>query len=72
MNNEYLERAKAKIIDPKVLTNVAAQRATELAQRYRPLVPVPPQDDRNYLNIALLEIADGMITVEMTEPEKKK
>ena len=69
MNNDYLERAKEVITDPKVLVNVAAQRATELAQRYRPLVPVPPKDDRNYLNIALMEIAEGMISVEMTDKE---
>ncbi len=64
MNNIYLDQAKQKIQNPKVLVNVAAKRATELAQRYRPLVEVPPKDDRHYINIALMEIAAGMLTVE--------
>lgn len=64
MNNIYLDQAKQKITNPKVLVNVAAKRATELAQRYRPLVEVPPKDDRHYINIALMEIAAGMLTVE--------
>jgi DNA-directed RNA polymerase omega subunit len=64
MNNLYLEQAKAKISNPRILVNVAAQRATELAQRYKPLVEVSVKDDHNYLNIALLEIAAGMLTVE--------
>lgn len=64
MNNIYLDQAKQKIKNPKILVNVAAKRATELAQRYRPLVEVPPQDDHNYINIALMEIAAGMLSVE--------
>lgn len=64
MNNIYLDQAKQKIKNPKILVNVAAKRATELAQRYRPLVEVPPKDDRHYINIALMEIAAGMLSVE--------
>ncbi len=64
MNNLYLEQAKMKINNPRVLVNVAAQRASELAKRYRPLVEVSKKDDHNYLNIALMEIAAGMLTVE--------
>ncbi|MGL4854795.1 MAG: DNA-directed RNA polymerase subunit omega [Lentisphaeria bacterium] len=70
MNNLYLEQAREKITNPRILVNVAAQRASELARRYRPLVEVPREDDHNYLNIALLEIAAGMLTVEYAEDYK--
>jgi len=61
LNEEYLERAKAKVDDVRLLINAAAQRAAELARGgpdSRPLVPVKPDDDRSYLDIALLEIAE--------------
>lgn len=64
MNEEYLERAKAQVSDLRLLINGAAKRAGELARGARPLVPVMPQDDRSSLDIALLEIAEGRITIE--------
>lgn len=63
MNNAYLDRAKKRIDNPRILINLAASRASELAKRYRPMVVVPAADDHHYLNIALLEIAEGVLDV---------
>ncbi|MEA2011868.1 MAG: DNA-directed RNA polymerase subunit omega [Verrucomicrobiota bacterium] len=63
MKNEYLERAKEKIENPETIITIASKRASELAKRYKPLVRIAPDDENNYLDIALLEIAEGKITV---------
>ena len=63
MNEQYLELAKGKVTDLRILINAAARRAGELARGARPLVPVLPQDERSYLDIALLEIAEEKISL---------
>ena len=60
MNNAYLERAKKQIPAPKVLAVIAAKRAKQLAIGARPMVKTT---DENYLDIALLEIAEGLLVV---------
>lgn len=69
MNEEYLERAKEKVDDVRVLITGAAKRAEELAKGAKPLVPTMPQDDRTSLDIALLEIAEGKIVIETQKVE---
>jgi DNA-directed RNA polymerase subunit K/omega len=64
LNEEYLERARATVDDVRLFINGAAARAAELAHGARPLVSVLPQDDRSYLDIALLEIAEGKLVIE--------
>lgn len=63
MNEEYLARAKERVSDVRLLINGASRRAAELGRGARPLVPTMPQEDRTYLDIALLEIAEGMISI---------
>ena len=63
MNEEYLAKAKATVGDVRLFINGAAKRAAELARGARPLVPTLPQDERTYLDIALLEIAEGKIKI---------
>ncbi len=59
MNNSYLERAKAVIPDPQILAVAAARRARELASgKARPMIKC---DSENFLDIALLEIAEGLL-----------
>jgi DNA-directed RNA polymerase subunit K/omega len=65
LNEQYLERAKEKVQDVRALINAAAKRAAELARGARPLVSVLPQDDRSFLDIALLEIAEDKIRVDI-------
>ena len=61
MNDSYLEKARTKITDPKLLTITASRRARQLARGARPMIKT---DDQEYLDIALLEIAEGLIDVE--------
>ncbi|MCP3965185.1 MAG: DNA-directed RNA polymerase subunit omega [Lentisphaerae bacterium] len=58
MNNNYLERAKAVISEPQILSIIAGKRAKQLALGARPMVKC---DSENYLDVALLEIAEGKI-----------
>lgn len=64
MNNSYLERAKQKITDPQILSVVAAKRAKQLAGGGRPMIKC---DSENLLDIALLEIAEGLLYYEFPE-----
>ena len=61
MNNNYLARAKQKISDSQILSVVAAKRAKQLAMGGRPMIKC---DSENLLDIALLEIAEGLLTYE--------
>ena len=58
MNNSYLERARKVISDPQILSVVAAKRAKQLAAGGRPMIKC---DSENLLDIALLEIAEGLL-----------
>ena len=52
-------RAKQAIPDVQVLSVVAAKRARQLAKGARPMIKCK---DENLLDIALLEIAEGLLT----------
>ena len=64
MNNAYLARARKQIADPQILSVVAARRAKQLAQGARPMIKC---DSENHLDVALLEIAEGLLTYEFGE-----
>jgi len=64
LNDEYLNQARKKVTDVRLLINGASKRAAELARGARPLVPMLPQDERSHLDIALLEIAEGKIVIQ--------
>lgn len=61
MNNDYLNRARKVITDPQILTIVASRRAKQLAAGGRPMIKC---DSDNYLDVALLEIAEGLLSYE--------
>ena len=67
MNNAYLERAKQVIADPQILSVVAAKRARQLALGGRPMVKC---DSENHLDVALLEIAEGLLDYEFVSEEE--
>ncbi len=68
MNNAYLERAKKQIVDQQILSIVAARRAKMLAFGARPMVKC---DSENVLDVALLEIAEGLLSYTIGEnPEE--
>ena len=62
MNNNYLALAREKISDPQILSVVAARRAKQLAMGGRPMIKC---DSENLLDVALLEIAEGLLTYEL-------
>ena len=65
MNNEYLLRAKQVIPDAKVLIVLASKRAAMLASgKSRPMVRCK---EDNFLDIALLEIAEGKLEAEVSQ-----
>lgn len=64
MNNSYLAQARQKISDPQVLAVVAAKRAKQLAAGGRPMIKC---DSENLLDIALLEIAEGLLSFEFAD-----
>lgn len=55
MNNDYLYRAKEVVPDAKTLIVLASKRARQLAFGARPMVRCK---DENFLDVALLEIAE--------------
>lgn len=61
MNDAYLEKAKEVIEDPKILCVIASKRSKQLARGARPMVKC--DKETNHLDIALQEIAEGMIDV---------
>ena len=61
MNDKYLQRAKEKIKDPRILSIIASKRARQLARGARPMIKT---DDQEHLDVALLEIAEGLVDVE--------
>ena len=65
MNNDYLARAKERIPDPQILSVVAAKRAKQLALgKARPMVKC---DSKQILDVALLEIAEGLLSYEFSD-----
>ncbi len=61
MNNEYLAKAKKNVPDPQILSVLAAKRAKQLAQGARPMIKC---DMTNLLDVALLEIGEGLLSYE--------
>ena len=63
VNEKLLEQAKARSVDTRLLINGVAKRAGEIARGARALVPVNPQDELSHLDIALMEVAQGLIVI---------
>ena len=66
MNNSYLARARQQIPDPQILAVVTAKRAKQLALGGRPMIKC---DSENLLDVALLEIAEGLLSYELPGEE---
>ena len=65
MNNEYLLRARQVVPDAKVLIVLASKRAAMLASgKSRPMVRCK---EDSFLDIALLEIAEGKLEAELAK-----
>ena len=58
MNNDYLLKAREQVPDAKTLIILASKRARLLATGAAPMVRCK---DENFLDVALLEIAEGKL-----------
>ena len=65
MNEEYLAKAKLKVTDVRMFIVGVSRRAAELAKGARPLVKLSIDEERekDYLNIALKEVAEGKVVI---------
>lgn len=68
MNEVLLEKAKQKISDPRKLVVIAERRVKQFTRGARPLVK---SEDDNLLNVALQEIAEGLLSLEAPKKTKK-
>ena len=67
MNDKYLERALEKIPDRRALSLLASRRARELVRGARPLIK---NNEEDYLDLALLEISEGLLDYELPVKEE--
>lgn len=63
MNDQLLEKAKTLLKDKRLLINGISQRAAELAHGGKALIPVNPEVDKDYLDIALREVIEGKLVI---------
>ncbi len=62
MNDTYLLKALEKVPDKRALILLASKRAKQLARGERPLIK---HNELNHVDVALLEIAEGLLTYEL-------
>ncbi|MCF7790864.1 MAG: DNA-directed RNA polymerase subunit omega [Victivallales bacterium] len=66
MNEKYLQKALEKIPDKRALCILASRRAKQLLRGARPLVK---NEEDEFLDLALLEISEGLLDYELPEEE---
>ncbi|MDF3128883.1 DNA-directed RNA polymerase subunit omega [Kiritimatiellaeota bacterium B1221] len=64
MNFEYLETANQKINNKPLLVNMVSRRVKQLTEGMRPMVK-PDHPHQENLDIALKEVAEGLLTAEI-------
>lgn len=64
MNDKYLEKARKQIPDKRALIILVAKRAKQLSEGQRPLIKT---NDVEHMDIALLEVAEGLLTYELPD-----
>ncbi|MGA0333758.1 MAG: DNA-directed RNA polymerase subunit omega [Kiritimatiellia bacterium] len=64
MNFEYLETANQRINNKPLLINMVSRRVKQLTQGMRPMVK-PDHPHQENLDIALKEVAEGLLTAEI-------
>lgn len=62
MNDTYLLKALEKVPDKRALILLASKRAKQLARGDRPLIR---HNELNHVDVALLEIAEGLLFYEL-------
>jgi len=67
MNDAYLAKAMEKVPDKRALILLASKRARQLAKGERPLIK---HKELDHLDVALLEIGEGLLTYELPKTKK--
>lgn len=62
MNDTYLTKALEKVPDRRALILLASKRAKQLARGERPLIR---HKELDYIDVALLEIGEGLLNYEL-------
>lgn len=66
---ELVEKALEKITNPQILVNVVSKRVRQLGMGERPMVFVQPK--MTFLDVALMEIAEGKLYYEPIPLDEK-
>ncbi len=74
MNEELLAQAKSQVKDVRMFIVGVSRRARELAEGARTMVEVTPGLEKDYLDLALKEVAEGKVIIKSAEenPEEEK
>ncbi len=74
MNEELLAQAKSQVKDVRMFIVGVSRRARELAEGARTMVTVAPGAEKDYLDLALREVAEGKVIIKSAEenPEEEK
>ncbi len=67
MNFEYLESAAERIPNKPLLINLVSRRVKQLNRGMRPMLK-PDHPHQENLDIALKEVAEGLLDADMIEP----
>ena len=70
MNEEYLAKARQKVSDVRMFIVGVSRRASELAKGARPLIRLIPGEEKDWLDIALQEVAEGKVIITPGTPKK--
>lgn len=67
MDDKCLQKALEKIPDKRALILLASKRARQLAKGERPMIKT---EKKEFLDVALLEIAEGLLTYDLPVEEQ--
>lgn len=70
MNFDYLDAAASRISNKPLLINLVSRRVKQLNMGQRPMVK-PDHPHQENLDIALKEVAEGLLDAEMVTSAKK-
>lgn len=72
VNEKYLQDVLEQIPDRRILINAVCRRVSQLARGAKPLVPLLPDDERNWMDIALQEFAEEKIRIKYDGGESEE
>ena len=72
MNEELLAQARSKVKDVRMFIVGVSRRARELAGGARTMVTITPGAEKDYLDLALREVAEGKVIIKSNEEEEQE